>query len=98
MTRHFLTLYLSIVIPLAAVSWGQERLWQSYGGGAQSSDLPQADVLSSSTASCKQYRANTARVWSPTPRATPGSTWSCSNPRLSWSGRHRRVSSTANPS
>jgi two-component system, OmpR family, sensor kinase len=45
MTRHFLTLYLSIVIVLAAVSWGQERLWQSYGGGAQQSDLPQAGVL-----------------------------------------------------
>jgi two-component system, OmpR family, sensor kinase len=45
MTRHFLTLYLSIVIVLAAVSWGQERLWQSYGGGAQESELPQASVL-----------------------------------------------------
>jgi len=44
MTRHFLTLYLSIVIVLAAVSWGQERLWQSYGGSVQT-DLPQADVL-----------------------------------------------------
>lgn len=45
MTRHFLTLYLSIVIVLAAVSWGQERLWQSYSGGAQTSELPQAGVL-----------------------------------------------------
>ena len=44
MTRHFLTLYLSIVIVLAAVSWGQERLWQSYGGGAQN-ELPHANVL-----------------------------------------------------
>jgi two-component system OmpR family sensor kinase len=44
MTRTFLTLYLSIVIVLATVSWGQERLWQSYGGGAQS-ELPQANVL-----------------------------------------------------
>ncbi|HET9444683.1 MAG TPA: ATP-binding protein [Steroidobacteraceae bacterium] len=44
MTRTFLTLYLSIVIVLAAVSWGQERLWQSYGGGAQS-EPPQANVL-----------------------------------------------------
>jgi hypothetical protein len=43
MTRHFLTLYLSIVIVLAAVSWGQERLWQSYGGAQ--SELPQANVL-----------------------------------------------------
>ncbi len=45
MTRHFLTLYLSIVIVLAAVSWGQERLWQTYGPGAQASELPQAGVL-----------------------------------------------------
>jgi two-component system, OmpR family, sensor kinase len=45
MARHFLTLYLSIVIALAAVSWGQERLWQSYGGGAHASDVPQAGVL-----------------------------------------------------
>jgi two-component system, OmpR family, sensor kinase len=44
MTRQFLTLYLSIVIVLAAVSWGQERLWQSYGGGAQT-EVPQATVL-----------------------------------------------------
>ncbi|HKU12940.1 MAG TPA: ATP-binding protein [Steroidobacteraceae bacterium] len=45
MTRHFLTLYLSIVITLAAVSWGQERLWQSYAATAHSGELPQADVL-----------------------------------------------------
>lgn len=31
MTRHFLQLYLLIVVTLAAVSWGQERLWQAYG-------------------------------------------------------------------
>lgn len=30
MTRHFLQLYLLIVATLAAVSWGQERLWQAY--------------------------------------------------------------------
>jgi two-component system, OmpR family, sensor kinase len=45
MTRHFLTLYLSIVVVLAAVSWGQERLWQSYGAGTQAGELPQAGVL-----------------------------------------------------
>ena len=39
MTRYFLTLYLSIVIVLAGVSWGQERLRQSYGG-IQPSELP----------------------------------------------------------
>ena len=31
MARHFLQLYLLIVATLAIVSWGQERLWQSYG-------------------------------------------------------------------
>ncbi len=30
MARHFLQLYLLIVATLAAVSWGQERLWQTY--------------------------------------------------------------------
>jgi len=29
--RHFLQIYLLIVATLAAVSWGQERLWQEYG-------------------------------------------------------------------
>jgi two-component system OmpR family sensor kinase len=31
MAYHFLRLYLLIVLTLAAVSWGQERLWQMYG-------------------------------------------------------------------
>ena len=31
MTRHFLQLYVAIVLTLAAVSWGQDRLWQTYG-------------------------------------------------------------------
>jgi two-component system, OmpR family, sensor kinase len=30
MARHFLQLYLLIVATLAAVSWGQEQLWQTY--------------------------------------------------------------------
>jgi two-component system, OmpR family, sensor kinase len=30
MARHFLTLYLLIVVTLAAASWGQERLWEAY--------------------------------------------------------------------
>lgn len=30
MARHFLQLYLLIVVTLAAVSWGQERLWEIY--------------------------------------------------------------------
>src|SRR5262245_31129669 len=30
MARHFLQLYVLIVVTLAAVSWGQERLWEFY--------------------------------------------------------------------
>jgi two-component system, OmpR family, sensor kinase len=30
MARHFLQLYVLIVVTLAAVSWGQERLWEIY--------------------------------------------------------------------
>jgi two-component system, OmpR family, sensor kinase len=32
MARHFLQLYVLIVITLAAVSWGQGRLWEIYSG------------------------------------------------------------------
>lgn len=32
MARHFLQLYLLIVVTLAAVSWGQGRLWETYSG------------------------------------------------------------------
>jgi two-component system, OmpR family, sensor kinase len=31
MARHFLLLYAAIVATLAALSWGQERLWEAYG-------------------------------------------------------------------
>lgn len=34
MTRHFLQLYVLIVATLAAVSWGQERLWRAYAAAA----------------------------------------------------------------
>ena len=61
MTRHFLTLYLSIVIVLAAVSWGQERLWQSYGGGAAERVAASERARDSRSDSCKQCRASSAR-------------------------------------
>ena len=32
MTRHFLQLYVLIVVTLAAVSWGQGKLWEAYSG------------------------------------------------------------------
>jgi two-component system, OmpR family, sensor kinase len=39
--HHFLQLYLSIVVTLAAVSWGQDQLWRAYGESAQArSDRP----------------------------------------------------------
>ena len=38
MTRHFLGLYLLIVLTLAAVSWGQDRMLQSYGSQAAGED------------------------------------------------------------
>jgi two-component system OmpR family sensor kinase len=47
MGHHFLRLYLSIVITLAAVSWGQDQLWRVYGDRAQarSDSPPEAAVL-----------------------------------------------------
>jgi two-component system, OmpR family, sensor kinase len=48
MARHFLQLYLLIVITLAAVSWGQTRLWEMYSGpeeGAAADDQPQVATL-----------------------------------------------------
>ena len=49
MARHFLTLYLLIVLTLAAASWGQERLWEAYAGStygeAMADDPAQAAVL-----------------------------------------------------
>lgn len=50
MTRHFLQLYLLIVVTLAVGSWGQERLWQMHGRQSSAelaADNPsQAAVLS----------------------------------------------------
>ena len=49
MARHFLQLYLLIVVTLAAVSWGQGRLWETYSsrtdGGALAESRAQAGAL-----------------------------------------------------
>src|SRR5689334_2883035 len=49
MARHFLPLYLLIVATLAAVSWGQERLWEIYSSktdvGAVAESRAQAAAL-----------------------------------------------------
>jgi signal transduction histidine kinase len=44
--RHFLGLYLLIVLTLAAVSWGQDKLLQAYGAGDVSEDRALAAALS----------------------------------------------------
>jgi two-component system, OmpR family, sensor kinase len=38
MARHFLSLYILIVLTLTAASWGQDKLFQSYGGQGTSDD------------------------------------------------------------
>jgi len=42
MARHFLQLYLLIVVTLAAVSWGQERLWEIYSGQADEATVAES--------------------------------------------------------
>src|SRR5687767_4999291 len=44
MARHFLTLYLLIVLTLAAASWGQERLWEAYAGRAYGAAMTEDPV------------------------------------------------------
>jgi two-component system OmpR family sensor kinase len=46
MARHFLGLYLLIVLTLAAVSWGQDKLLQAYGARDVSDDRAVAGALS----------------------------------------------------
>src|SRR5262245_22475898 len=46
MTRHFLQLYLLIVATLAAVSWGQERLWQAYTARTDAAALAESRAQS----------------------------------------------------
>jgi two-component system, OmpR family, sensor kinase len=46
MARHFLGLYLLIVLTLAAVSWGQDKLLQAYGARDVSDDRALAAALS----------------------------------------------------
>src|ERR1700691_4484136 len=46
MARHFLGLYLLVVLALAAVSWGQDKLLQAYGAREGSDDRVLAVALS----------------------------------------------------
>ena len=45
MVRHFLGLYLLIVVTLAVVSWGQDRLLQAYGNAEAAEDKATAAVM-----------------------------------------------------
>src|SRR3979490_3330945 len=45
MARHFLSLYLLIVLTLTAVSWGQDRLLQAYGNQGAADDKSLAVAL-----------------------------------------------------
>src|SRR5208282_2458842 len=45
MARHFLVLYLLIVLTLAAVSWGQDKLLQAYGAQDTTDDRGLAVAL-----------------------------------------------------
>src|SRR5271154_5248482 len=46
MTRHFWGLYLLIVFTLAAVSWGQDKILQSYGNQDASDDKSEVLMMS----------------------------------------------------
>ena len=46
MARHFLSLYLLIVLTLAAVSWGQDKLLQTSAGSGAPDDKPLAVAMS----------------------------------------------------
>ena len=45
MARHFLGLYLLIVLALAAISWGQDKLLQAYGARDVADDRAPAAAL-----------------------------------------------------
>lgn len=45
MTRHFLALYLLIIVTLAVVSWGQDRVLQLYGSPDAAEDKPLAVAM-----------------------------------------------------
>jgi signal transduction histidine kinase len=71
MTRHFLGLYLMIVLTLAAVSWSQDRLLQSYGTQAAAED--KSLVLAMSILE-NQLRAVPTDEWKSIVAATAGKT------------------------
>jgi two-component system OmpR family sensor kinase len=50
MARHFLQLYLLIVATLAAVSWGQEKLWEMYSRRADAGAVAERNVQAAALA------------------------------------------------
>ncbi len=59
MARHFLGLYLLIVVTLAVVSWGQDRLLQIYSNPEATEDKPTAAVMSVVADRLRQAPADT---------------------------------------
>ena len=60
MARHFIGLYLLIVLALAVVSWGQDKLLQTYGTRDVSDDRVLAAALSAVES---QLRSAPASEW-----------------------------------
>jgi len=58
MVRHFLQLYALIVLTLAAVSWGQEQLWQEYGRRTEEEWKAETRPQAASLAIVEQQLAN----------------------------------------
>jgi len=71
MTRHFLGLYLLIVLTLAAVSWGQDRLLQSYG--AQDAAVDKSSLLAMTILE-NQLRGVPTDEWKPVVAAAAAKT------------------------
>src|SRR6185437_11445995 len=60
MTRHFLGLYVLIVVTLAVVSWGQDRILASYGSPGAPADK---SVRVAATALAAQLHAAPPSQW-----------------------------------
>jgi two-component system OmpR family sensor kinase len=61
MTRHFVGLYVLIVLTLAAVSWGQDKLLQAYGNPGSMDDKPLALAMSGMESRMRELPADQRR-------------------------------------
>jgi signal transduction histidine kinase len=62
MARHFLRLYLLIVVTLAAVSWGQERLWEFYSAKGDAGAVAESRAQSAALALVDEQLRHVARA------------------------------------